>query len=278
MNSPRRVLPSKRLYLFFIPVILGLIIFAVYQNSQINVANSNNQNQLTSIVDSNNSTSPGNIPYGEISSNNGTASVATTTFTEQIAQKLYLGSLSLQQNGADNLGNFQNLILSTANDVLASSTNNTYTSNDLNIIPAPSGITAFLSFANAFLLKSNQVNRDVQTIGIIGNLADPTAPYFGETMVAVSKTYKNFTSDLLLIAVPQEIVEPYLLLINNYASLAEDYAGVGAENVDPLLSVVAINRIKSDEAKQQTIAQTLGNYLQTHGVVYSSKLGKYILK
>jgi hypothetical protein len=278
MNRPWQASQSKRLIIFFVPIVIGLIAFALYQNSQIFVTNSSYQNQLTSIVDSDNQSSGNNAQSGIASSNNANMNVASTTFTQQVAMKLYYDSLLLQQSGTDNLGNLQSLVLNTANDALANTASDLYTEGDLKIMPSPTDDSAILSFANNFLLISNQVSQQLANTDMANKLNDPSSPDFGIIMTTISKIYSDYAKNMVTIPIPQEIDKSYLLLANNYAHLSEDYAGVGAENNDPLLAVIAINRIKSDEAQQQTIAQTLGDYLQAHGIVYSSSLGSYTIK
>src|ERR1035437_4104591 len=278
MPNPRSSLPSKRLFYFSIPVILGLAIFVLIQNGQVTVVNSNNQNQITSTVDSTNSTQTGSIQNSDNFSNSSTTNNVDNTFTGKVALQLFTDSLSLQQGGVDPTNIAQSLSDNVTNGILSNSPTDAYKDSDLKIIPAPSGITALLSFANNFLIISNQANKQFATLNAVSSMSDPASPEFSNTMSTLSKIYSSLAKRLVSVSVPQELEKSYLLLINTFARSGQDYASAATEKTDPLLAVVAIGNIKNDITEQQSITKAMNNYLVSQSIVFSNQLNVYTIK
>jgi hypothetical protein len=284
-------MPSKKLFFYFVPIIIGLVIFVTFREKINQRVMSNSQSSAISVVNSNNTNtdSPWNpskedlaiikkLKDGTPLQNNTTSDGKNVSVTGQVAMKLFADNVSLQQNGLNSVSNLKDLALNTANNVLSSNAKDIYTEKDLKIIPINSGTASLLSFVNAFILESNKANNQIYAMDTENKLADPSSPDFSPTMKSVSKLYDVFAKNLVSIPVPQEIKNSYLLLVNSYARSSQEYATASVGKDDPLLTVATIVNIKNNQAEQQTIVSSLGNYIQSRGLVYSESLGLYVVK
>jgi hypothetical protein len=282
-------LPSKKLFFFFIPIIIGLIIFVTFREKINQSILSKNQSPAISVVNlkDTNSWNPSKDDLAIIKKlKDGSPLQASTTssgekisVTGLVAMKLFADNVSLQENGLNSVSNLKDLALNTTNNVFANKAKNVYMEKDLNIIPLNSGVNSLLTFANDFLLASRQV--EIQLSNVIDSNAetmDPSSPNFKTTMLAVSKAYMPFVKKIVSIPVPKEISKSYILLVNNYARSIEEFKTVSVGSDDPIPTIVAISNIKNNDLEQDALAKVLGNYINARGVIYSESLGLYVLK
>jgi len=272
--------PTKKLFFYFLPIILIGGIFSVWNNARgssikntdgsLSVAGNNSL--INSNLDNNGkfkdwqdalakqaTTSPSKSPSYNDAVNK----------TENLSKQLFSDYLNLKSSGqAKNSEAVKQTADKIAQSVSSINVDTTFSKDDITI--AISATKAdLIDYANT-LGEIRQKYRDQFAKNASGgNYLSPSDANFQASISFAASLYTAQAKELLKISVPSDLVDIHLKLTNSYAG-----SGAGLEKMkllenDPLMSAVGIKQFDTESQNEEVILEELRAKLLADGIVFT---------
>lgn len=290
-------LPSQKLFIIFIPVIIGLGIFAMVHEKGTPQKIKNQANYTPQVVSVQNAiinetdTDGDGVPdweeviwktdlnkpntYGipdksyisqkTEEEKNATSTSATLNNTERLSQELFTQYVALQQAGQLNDAAIKTMTERIAQSADVTSANTLYTA------------SSFKTFSNSDNVRMQTYANNLMNINskYITNFKNKTEnlqitlgnPDFAKTMAEASTYYSKMAAELSRIPIPEGAVQYHLAYVNTIEQSAEGLLEFSKYTDDPLSSLVGIQRHAKAEVDQSTAIENLTSFLNQNGIL-----------
>jgi len=198
--------------------------------------------------------------------------------TEELGFNLINELLAMQQAGTLNSDSISDLSNSTINNLFAESNIKAYLKSDIKISKSNAG-QEILQYANSFLVSFKKLSSVVESVPTnIRNFNNFSDPSFKAQIEKMGSAYNDLASDLLNLAVPEEIANLHLLIINNQIRMGFYLSQISNINDDPIGALISVRKFEETFAQQSTLFQNLENYFKSRGIISSNNQNSFILK
>lgn len=190
----------------------------------------------------------------------------TANASDLVARSLYSGYMSLSNSGDTSSDSAQNLATGIASAATQSFSYDVYSSDNLKIIASPSK-DQIKSFATSLATIQNN---------IFTGLQNEDSKSGNVNLKNVSQIYKNAASNIYDLAVPVDIANPVLEIINNYSMIASVYVALDNGDKDPVTAAVALKYWQDASNSQNGYLDDLAKYFNYSGIIFTSdEIGSY---
>lgn len=201
------------------------------------------------------------------------------TKTEEFSKKFFSNYLELRRSGNLTDENIQDLVARMSEPVTETAARAEYSTKNVTILKT-SDVTAIKNYANSFgaireRYKKSYENNQVR-IGEDGpNFEDPN---FLKDIARVSNLYKNMTTELSKIPVPEVLADTHISLLNTYSLSALGLYEISTISKDPLTAIKGIAR--HNEATQMEIVhvEEIATFLTQKGITFTLGEGGYFFE
>lgn len=187
----------------------------------------------------------------------------TNNLTDSVSRTLIVNLTNAKAQGlGDDIPTQNQLIASAVGQIDQSVQVQSYTKNDLTVVP--DSVSAKHAYGNALALvfAQNQHNSYAETMIVMDNATAQNSTDELDKLQSIALNYKKTTAALLQIPVPQTLTPFHLQLVNNFQKITGTYGYMETILTDPIRGLTAVKNYQS--LTQETlrvfinIAQTLG--------------------
>lgn len=202
----------------------------------------------------------------------------TGTETDIISKKLFAEYINLKQTGNFN----EESVLAVANNLVAEQIQNKkavqyYFSKDIKTFPSDDKILLKLygdSFASIKKKYEKQyLDNPLVKKGETANLIDPA---FLQGLVRASDIYKNMTLELSKIAVPKDLADTHMEILNNYMASSDGLKELSVLSTDPVMGMIGMQRHTEATIKEKDLLVTVAENLFGKGIIFSEDEDGYM--
>lgn len=217
----------------------------------------------------------------EGSNENGTEGESYTTDTETdiISKKLFAEYINLKQSGNFN----EESVAAAANNLVAEEIQNKkviqyYFPKDIKTFSSDNKVL-LKSYGNSFAAIRTKYQKQYLENPLVkeGETANLIDPEFLKGLIRVSEVYKNMALELSKIAVPKDLADTHIEILNNYMASSDGLKEMSALSSDPVLGMIGTQRHMEAEGKEKTLLNELAKYLIKNKITYSQNEPGYSL-
>lgn len=272
--------PTKKLFFYFLPIILIGGIFSVWNNargSSVKNANGSLSVERNGSLISSDLKSDGKFKdwQGTLNSQAATSSSQSPSYsqasnkTENLSKQLFSDYLTLKSSGqASDSEAIKQTAERIAQGVGSIKIDTAYTQKNI-IINAGASSDDSRVYANT-IGKIRQSYRDQFAKNASGDsYISPSDKNFQTNISFAASLYAAQAKELIKVSVPSDLADIHLRLINSYAG-----SGAGLEKMsllenDPLMSAVGIKQFDSESKNEAVILEELRIKLLSNGIVFT---------
>lgn len=292
-------LPSQKLFIVFIPIIIVLGLFSLFSsdkkpmeetvkdavkvvsvtNNFINTSDSDGDTvpdweEIIWKTDPKKENSFGKPDREYINDQIALSKSATSTASgaimgsEDLTKQLFNRYVELQASGELNETTISSMTQDIASNIKINAIDKPYKLSDLTTFPDENR-TQLEAYAQKFTTARAEFER-ITTIATTGKNLTPGDPSFSANMTSLAKLYEDFAKDIVSIPTPKGLAETTLLYLNAMKASAQSMKQIGNLNTDPLQSLLGLKSLTLAETAQDESVATIMSFLGQNGILMSN--------
>lgn len=89
-------------------------------------------------------------------------------------------------------------------------------------------------------------------------------------LASVAQVYRNFSTQIINLTVPETIAQTHLNLANNFDLIGQQISSLKDSEKDPVLGLFAVQTYQSAHNQQAVLYKTISNYFKQNGILFDN--------
>ena len=197
--------------------------------------------------------------------------VQTSSLTDSVGRSILINLANAKAQGLGDDTPTQTQIINEATAQLKKNTSPAYANSDLTVVA--DSTSTLRAYGNALVLNLTKdiKNSADQTTYAAGYAADHNSDSELVKLKSVEAAYRTLVKDLLALPVPQTLAPFHLLIINDFAQMADTYPDLETLVSDPLRGLVGLQRYQLLGDEVDRVFINIAQAFSKDGILFSNQ-------
>lgn len=188
--------------------------------------------------------------------------------SEDLTKQLFNRYVALQASGGLNEATINSMTEDIANNIKISAIDKPYVVTNLTLFP-DSNTAQLDAYAKKLTAARAEFDRTT-TIATNGKSLAPGDPTFETNMLALAKLYEDFAKSIVSIPTPKGLADTTLIYLNAMKASTQSMKQIANLNTDPLQSLLGLKSLTLAETAQDESLAAIMSFLNQNGIIISS--------